>query len=100
MALIILPWSKTKVQIKFNDIVDNVHVYTIKIAKSSVTLQDLKPQIKTQLKKFGMFDIAMYVTTKENGEEIAEQIADDETTDCLPFYDGTMIALECWPKII
>ena len=100
MALIILLWSKTKVQIKFNDIDDNVHVYIIKIAKSSVTLQDLKPQIKTQLKKFGMFDIAMYVTTKENGEEIAEQIADDETTDCLPFYDGTMIALECWPKII
>ena len=81
MALIILLWSKTKVQIKFNDIDDNVHVYIIKIAKSLVTLQDLKPQIKTQLKKFGMSDIAMYVKTKENGTEILEEITDDETAD-------------------
>ena len=98
MALIILLWSKTKVQIKFNDIDDNVHVYIIKIAKSLVTLQDLKPQIKTQLKKFGMSDIAMYVKTKENGTEILEEITDDETADPLPFYDGKMISLEFWPK--
>ena len=31
MALIILLWSKTKVQIKFNDIDDNVHVYIINV---------------------------------------------------------------------
>ena len=98
MALIILLWSKTKVQIKFNDIDDNVHVYIIKIAKSAVTLQDLKPQIKTQLKKFGMSDIAMYVKTKENGKEILEDITEDEAADPLPFYDGKMISLEFWPK--
>ena len=89
---------KTKVQINFNDIDDNVHEYIIKIAKDSVTLQDLKPQLKIQLKKFCMFDIAMYVKTKENGTEILEEITDNETADPLPFYDGKMISLEFWPK--
>ena len=45
-----------------------------------------------------MFDIAMYVKTKENGTEILEEITDNETADPLPFYDGKMISLEFWPK--
>ena len=55
------------------------------------------------LQNVAISDIAMYEfskKTRQNGKEKSEDIADDETTDCLPFYDGNMIALECWPKII
>ena len=38
--------------------------------------------------------------TRQNGKEFSEDIADHETTNRLPFYDGNVIALECWPKII
>ena len=98
--------SNTKVQIEFHNI--NI-IKIINFAKTSVTLEDVKPKVKQYLnslsknKNVAISDIAMYEfskKTRQNGKEISEDIADHETTDRLPFYDGNMIALECWPKMI
>ena len=98
--------SNTKVQIEFHNI--NI-IKIINFTKTSVTLEDVKPKVKQYLNSLSknenvaISDIAMYEfskKTRQNGKEISEDIADHETTNRLPFYDGNVIALECWPKII
>ena len=94
-----LPLQKTKVQITIN----GENVFWIKIPKSpnNITLSDIKNQLLTKPRIYGITVIWMYdyfVKTIKNGKVgLEECYEDDDSTVILPLF-GDKIELECWSK--
>ena len=96
----IIHTSKTKTEVEISVNGNSDDVYWIKIAKPSntITLNDIKPILMSQPKKYGMSNETKYdyrVKICKGSKVGFRQI--DEDHSILPLY-GDQIELQCWSR--
>ena len=91
--------AKTQVQISVDGNTDNIN--WIKIAKPShsVTLNDIKPLLLKNPKRYGMSNEITYQYTEKTskGCDIGFEEIDEEDDIILPLF-GNKIIIQCWSE--